>query len=280
MMIKKALFTLSAILLITTAYSQNNEKIKGSRNVTTQETPINSFNRIVVGEDFKIDLIEGPSASVFVEADDNLHDVIKFYVTDSTLTFNTSMRITTSKKISIKVSYTQALKYIETIEGAEVSSLTSINLDEVVLKHSGTSRAYLNIKTSKLKLINSEKAKLKLNINAKLASLELNENSKTEALIQSDSIQVDLYQRSEAKIEGDADYLNIRADNYSNFVGKNLSANSCDIIADLNCDVYVQVIDNLSIEASGNSEVYIYENPTIALKKFSDSAKLHKKELK
>lgn len=279
-MIKKALLTLSAILLFTTTYSQNNDKIKGSRNVTSNETPINSFNRIVVSEDFKIDLIEGTEAKVFVEADDNLHDVIVFQVADSTLRFSTSKRITTRKKISIKVSYTKALKYIETIDQGEISSLTSINLDEVILKHSGTSRAFLNIKTSKFKLINSDRAKLKLNINTRLASLELNENSKTEALIQTDTMQIDLYQRSEAKIEGDVDYLNIRADNFSNFVGKNLSANSCDVISDLNSDVYVHVIDNLGIEASGNSEIYIYENPAIALKKFTDNAKLHKKELK
>jgi len=279
-MIKKALLTLSAILLFTTTCSQNNDKIKGSRNVTSNETPINSFNRIVVSEDFKIDLIEGTEAKVFVEADDNLHDVIVFQVADSTLRFITSKRITTRKKISIKVSYTKALKYIETIDQGEISSLTSINLDEVILKHSGTSRAFLNIKTSKFKLINSDRAKLKLNINTRLASLELNENSKTEALIQTDTMQIDLYQRSEAKIEGDVDYLNIRADNFSNFVGKNLSANSCDVISDLNSDVYVHVIDNLGIEASGNSEIYIYENPAIVLKKFTDNAKLHKKELK
>lgn len=279
-MIKKALLAFCAVLLFSTTYSQNNEKIKGSRNVTKQETPINSFNRIVVGEDFKIDIIEGASASVFVEADDNLHDVIKFYVTDSTLTFNTSMRITSSKKINIKVSYTKTLKYIETKEEGEVSSLTSINLDEVVLNHSGSSKAYLNIRTKKFKLINSDRAKLKLNINTRLASLELNENSKAEALIQTDTMQVDLYQRSVAQLEGDVGYLNIRADNSSNFDGKNLSANSCDVIADLNSDVNVQVIERLGIEASGNSEVYIYENPSIDLRKFSDNAKLHKKKLK
>jgi len=208
MMVKNALLTVVTMLLVVSAYGQKKEKI-------------NSFNRIVVGEKFKIDLIEGSEASVFVETDDNLHDVINFNVSDSTLYFDTSKRITSSKEMSIKVTFTKTLKQIETKENGEVSSLTSINLDNVVLVHSGTSKAFLNIKTSKFKLINSDRAKLKLNVTTKLATLELNENSKTQALIQTDSMQVDLYQRSEAKIEGNVDYLNIRADNSSNFVGKN-----------------------------------------------------------
>ena len=144
-MTKKALLTLCFCLLAMATYSQK-DKIKGSKNVTTQETRINSFNRIVVGEKFKVDLIEGDEASVFIEADDNLHDVIKFNVADSTLYFSTSMRITTSRKMNIKVTYTNTLKQIETLENGEVSSLTSINLDDIVLVHSGTSKAFLNVK--------------------------------------------------------------------------------------------------------------------------------------
>lgn len=279
-MIKHALLTLVTTLLFVSAYGQKKEKIKGDKNVTTKETKINSFNRIVVGEKFKIDLIEGTEASVFVETDDNLHDIINFSVADSTLYFDTSKRITSSKEMSIKVTFTKTLKQIETKENGEVSSLTSINLDDIVLVHSGTSKAFLNIKTSKFKLVNSDKAKLKLNVTSKLATLELNENSKLEALFQTDSMQIDLYQRSSAKIEGNVDYLNIRADNSSNFAGKNYTATNCDIISDLNSDVYIQVIENLSLEASGSSEIYIYDNPKIIINKFIDTSKLHKKEMK
>ena len=279
-MIKKALIAVVLCLLFTTTYAQNTEKIKGDRNVTISEANINSFNRIVVGERFKIDLIEGEQASVFIETDENLHDVISFNVADSTLYFKTTKRITTFKKMSIKVTFTKTLKQIETKEDAEVSSLTSINLDDIVLVHSGNSKSYLNIKTSKFKLINNEKAKAKLNVTTKLATLELNENSKAEALIQADSMEVDLYQRSEAKIEGDVDHLEVRADNSSSFIGRNFTANRASVNCDLNSDVYVKVIDELFIEARGNSEIYIYDTPKITIKAFEGASKLHKKELK
>lgn len=131
---KNALLTVCLSFFVMAAYCQK-DKIKGSKNVTVHETDIDAFNRIVIGEKFKIDLIEGSEPSVYVEADDNLHDIIQFEVVDSTLIFNTSMRITTSRKMNIKVTYTSALKQIETLENGQVSSLTSLNIDDLVLVH-------------------------------------------------------------------------------------------------------------------------------------------------
>ncbi|MEZ4796718.1 MAG: DUF2807 domain-containing protein [Flavobacteriaceae bacterium] len=279
-MLKNALLLVFTISCIPVGFSQNKEKIKGDRDVTTKETKIDAFNRIIVGEDFKIDIIEGSQTSVFVEADNNLHDVIKFDVMDSTLTFNTTHKITSSKRISIKVIYSNELKQIETFEDGEISSLTSINLDDVILKTTGSSKAFLNIKTNNFKFINSDRAKVKLNITSQNVNLELAENSKLDALINADTLNVDLYQRADGNIEGTLKQLKIRADNSTNFVGKNLTTSTAEILCESSCDVAVQVTNDLTIEASGSSEVYIYADPKITLKKFSDTAKLHKKEMK
>lgn len=280
MMAKRSFLLVALCFFISVSYGQKTEKIKGDRNVTIQEHNINSFNRIVVGEDFKIDIIEGVEASIFIETDENLHNVIQFSVADSTLTFRTNKRITSSRKLNIKVTYTNTLKQIETLDNGEISSLTSLDLDEMTLVNSGSSRAYLNIKANRFKHINSERARVKLNLRSPLVTLELGENSKLEALIESDSIQVDMYQRSDAKIEGNTTRLDINADNSSNFVGRELTATNCNVICDLNSDVYVQVTEQLNITVSGNGEIYIFENPKIILDTFSGTAKLHKKELK
>lgn len=279
-MLKNALLIIFTISCFTTGFSQNKDKIKGDRNVTSRETKINSFNRIIVGENFKIDIIEGNEASVFIETDDNLHDIIKFTVADSTLSFQTTHRITSSKKINIKVIYSNTLKQIETFENGEISSLTSINLDVVILKNTGTSKAFLNIKTKDFTFINSDRAKVKLNVTSNMAKLELAENSKVEALINADTLNVDLYQRSDAKIEGTLKHLKIRADNSTNFVGKDLTSSTCELLCEGSSDVAVQVTDNLIVDATGSGEVYIYADPIITLNKFADTAKLHKKEMK
>lgn len=277
---KKALLIAIITLFSTLGFCQQKEKIKGDRNVTPRETKVNSFNRIIVDENFKIDIIEGNEASVFIETDNNLHDVISFKVIDSTLKFQTLKKITSRKKLSIKVVYTKNLKHIETLDNGEISSLTTVNLDEIILKNSGSSKAYLNIKTKKIKLINGDRARVKLNLTTNLATLELSENSKLDAIMNADSLQIDMYQSADAKIEGTLGKLNLRTDNTSKFIGKDLATNNCELLSEGSSNVSIQVIENLYIQAFGSSEISIYNNPKIVINKFVDTAKLYKKEMK
>ncbi|TJY36248.1 GIN domain-containing protein [Pontimicrobium aquaticum] len=279
MMLKKGLLLTFILLLSTTLQAQKKERIKGNKSVTTQETPISSFNKILVGENFFIDIIEGESASVFIEADDNLHDVIKFNVADSVLTFKTTKKITSSKKLSIKVIYTKALKEIETIDDGEISSLTSVDLEGVSVKSSGTSKVFLNVKSQNFSLISSGRSKVKLNVTSNETKFELNDNSKLDALINADRMHIDLYNRSDAKVRGNLDKLKVRAGNSSNIVAKELVSINCEVLSEDNSDVAVNVTEELFIDVTGNGEVYIYNEPKITLNKFANTAKLHKKEI-
>ena len=279
-MYNKQIILILLILFSSLTFAQKKEKIKGDKNVVIKETILNPFNRIVIGEKFKIELLEGTEPSVFIEADENLHDVINFSVSDSTLSFGTSKRITTKKMLNIKVIYTSDLNLIETLDNGEVSNATTLNLNELVLKNSGSSRAYLNIRGEKFKHINSENAKVELNINATIATFELDENSKLEALVNAKTLQVDMFERADARIDGNVDSLKVNTDNASNFKGKDLTTKTCEVKCTLSSDVYIQALDSLRIDASGNSEVYIYGNPVITIDNFRNSSKLFKKDLK
>lgn len=276
----KQILLILLTLISSITFAQKKEKIKGNKNVIINEYVIDAFNRIVIGEKFEIELLEGSEPSIFIEADENLHEVIDFMVTDSTLSFSTFKRITSKKKLSIKVTYTSDLNLIETLDNGEVSTATTINLDELVLKNSGSSRAYLNIRGEKFKHINSENAKVELNLNATIATFELDENSKLEALINAKTLQVDMFERADARIDGNVDSLHVNTDNASNFKGKNLTTKTSEVKCALNSDVYIQALDSLRIDASGNSEVYIYGNPVITIDNFRNSSKLLKKDLK
>ena len=276
---KVLLFTLVTFLSFS-VFGQKKERIKGNRNVTTNETPINSFNKILVNEDFYVDIIEGEQASVFIEADDNLHDVIQFSVADSILTFNTSKKITTRKKLSIKVIYTTTLKEIETTDNGEISSLTSINLDNVVVKSSGASKAFLNIKSQTFDLKSSERSRVKLNVTANESKFEMSDTSKLDGLIESDRMNIDMYQRADAKIRGTLDKLKVRTSNSANIVGKELVTTNCEVLAEDSSNVTVNVTNELFVDVSGSGEIFIYNEPEITLSRFTGTSKLHKKELK
>ncbi len=258
--------------------AQDDDKIKGDRNVTIKQTYIDPFSKIVVGEDFAVEIIYNSKPSVEVEADDNLHQYIEFGVSAGVLTFRTTKRITSSKRMNIKVNYSDGLESIETKEDGEIRSLTSLELKNATLKTSGSSKAYLNIKTGKFDYTSSDKAKSKLNVNATSSTLLLGDNCKVEALLNTKSAIINLFQKATANIEGVADELSLRADLSSNFNGKEFTSTTCNLTVEGNSSATVRVNNSLLLEASGSSEVYVYGPAKITLNKFVDSAKLQKKE--
>ncbi len=278
-MIKQLISIACITLFVTTVIGQ--DKIRGNKKVTTIETEVNSFNKIVVGEKFNISFMKDDVASVEIKTDENLHDVIRFSVTDSVLKFKTSKRITSRRALEITVRYTGVLKEIELKDNAELNSVNSVDNISIVLKINDNAKANLNLKNYSFKLINNNDSKLKsrLNIESKLVDLELNESSNTEALITCDSLKLDMYQRANAKIEGDIVKMIANTINSSNFTGKNLAVNQCEIIVEDSSDFSIQALDEIIIDASGSSEISIYGNPKITLQKFSDTARLYKKEL-
>src|SRR5690606_32778353 len=125
---------------------------------------------------------------------------------DSVLTFKTTKKITSSKRMNIKVNYGDHLKHIEVKEDAEVRSLTSLELKNATLKTSGSAKAYLNIRTNNFNFTNNDKARVKLNVTANNADVILSDNSKTDATFNIKSLKLDMYQRADINVEGVSDH--------------------------------------------------------------------------
>ena len=279
-MIKKIVLIAILTFSLSNVNAQRKDKIKGNKIVTTEKTTVEDFTRILIGEDFKVDIVKGETPSVEIKTDENLHEVIEVNVNDNTLTLKSTKRITSKKELDIRITYTDALNLIETKEDGQISTINTIDIPELTVKATGSSKMFLTLKSDMFKFINSDKSKAELNVTANTSTLELSDNSKLEALINSTDIKIDLYQRADAKIEGDVDTLNIRADNNTNFIGRNLTSNICTVLAEGSSDVYIQAIEEVIIDATGSSEVYLYDNPKITINKFEGTVKLHKKELK
>ncbi len=277
---KKLIYILVLVIGSCNLITAQSEKIKGNRNVTIKQTYIDDFDTIVLGSDFSIEIIYNSKPSVEIEADDNLHDVIEFGVSNGVLTFAKNKRITSKKKLQITVNYGDALSNIEVKDKAEIRSLTSMELGNTTLKTLGNSRAYLNIKAKIFDFKSSGKSKTRLNLTADSTTVEISDDSKVDALINTKATTFDLYQRADATIEGDTNTALIRLDNSSNFYAKNFGINTGTLLIEGNSDASIMVKEAVIIEASESTETYLYGEPTVTLKTFSGSAKLQKKELK
>ncbi|MFK7782854.1 GIN domain-containing protein [Psychroserpens sp.] len=275
---KITLFLLITLGFYTIGFSQDADKVKGDRNVTIKQTYVDNFNSILVGEDFEVELYYNSKPSVEIETDDNLHEYITIEVIDSVLSFRTTKDIRSKKELKIKVNYSDGFSHIETRENAEIRSLTSLELNDVSLKVSGSSKAYLNVKANNFSFNSIDKSKVKLNLTATKTSIQMSDNCKLDALINSKETKVDLYQRANIDIEGTTDNLLLISDNNSKFNGKDFTTRTCTAICEFASDAYLEVTESIIIEASGSSELYLFANPKISINKFTDTAKLQKKE--
>ena len=269
---------LFSILFCVTITAQTIEKVKGNKNVTTQQTEIDTFHTIVVDEDFEIDIIYNQTPSVTIETDENLHEFINFNVNAGVLTFNKTARITSKKALHITVNYDANLTNIKTVDKGEITSLATMELANTLLITEGSSKAGLTLKTGDFSFQGNGKSKVKLNVTSENTKLNLSDNCKLDALIYSPKTNADLYQRANAIIEGETDELKVRTDNFSLFNGKNFTAKTCNTLNEISSDAYLEVVDSVTIEASGSSSVYLYNNPKISVNRLENTAKIQKRE--
>ena len=265
------------LLISNTSFAQNIEKIKGNRIVTIIQTDIESFHTIALDEDFEVEIIYDKNPYVQIETDENLHEVIEFQVIDSVLTFNKTLKITSKKKLNIKVTYNDAFRHVETTDDAEIVSLLTMDIENFSLKSSGSSKAGLTLKSNTFDFSGDDKSKVKLNVTSENCILNLSGNGKVEALINTSILSTSLYQRAIVNIEGSCDISKIDLDNNSEFNGRNFTINTCDIVCASSSDAYLEVLKDITIEASGTSAVYLYQNPKLIVNKLTDTAKIQKK---
>lgn len=98
---------------------------------------------------------------------------------------------------------------------------------------------------------------LKLNLTADSTKVVLNGNSKLEALIYSPILGANLYQRSDAIIEGNCDNLMPRIDNNAKFSSENFTVKACELSTEIAGKYTLEVLGIITIEAPGSNAIYI-----------------------
>lgn len=276
---KPRLFSSLIILLLSTTlvFSQKAEKIKGSKVVTSSTQQVKPFTMIEVEDNIEIYLEKGVKSEIKIEADDNLHDVISLKVENNILIISTSKEIQGFKKLTVKVTYTNDLNLITTKDESIVTAIQEIILDTITFKSLDKSKLFLNVNAGNFNLLADDKSKIELNLKSETAFVELSKNSSLKALINSAELKCDLYQKSSAIIEGDSDNSMIRIDNLAelNAIKFNSKTSDLTIEGKANCSLLVE--NNFILDANDNSEISVYGNPKIEIRKFSGEAKLLKK---
>ena len=268
------------LLLSITCFSQKKDKIKGSKIVTTETRKIENFTGLEVADNIEVVVKKGLNCGLEIEADDNLHEAIDITLSGPTLKLSTTKNITSFKKLTINLTYTEDFNNINLLDQSSVVSLTDFELTQININATNSTKLFLNAKVENFKLLMDEKAKGELNLKSQKATITLSKNSDLKALIASVDLTFDMYQKTDATIEGDVDNLTLRLDNNANYIGTNLTAKNAQILTESYSKASIQIKNTAIIEALGKSELEIYGDGAINLKRFTDNAILKKKTLK
>jgi hypothetical protein len=269
---------LVALLVTSFSFGQKKEKIKGSKIVTVAVKELNSFENIEVSDNFEVFLVKGTKTSIEIEADDNLHEIINYEVSGNTLKINALKDPTSFKKFAIRINYSNDLQLITARNEVEIKALADIELDKITIKNYNTSKSFLNVKSNYFALILDDKAEAELNVKSESTSLELSKNSELKALIASPEFKLDMYQKSTATIEGTATIAKMRLDNNSHLNAPKLVIGTLEVDTDSYAKCEINVSSAITIAAGGKSQIELWGEQKITIKKFTNNTTLYKKD--
>ena len=277
---KKIALLFIVVLLTSISYGQKREKVKGSKIVTIEKKEIGNFENLEIEDNLEILLIKSDKCSLEIEADDNLHSEININTNGNTLRLTTSKDVGGFKKFLVKVFYNNDFKLLLAKHETIITATSDVELDNFTIKSFDYSKIFMNGKIKTFTIMQNDKSKSELNLKAETVTIELSKNAQLKALIASNQLKADLYQKSSAVVEGDVIDLKLRLDNSSEFTGMNLISKSAELIAEANTTTKINVVTNATIEASGKSEIQFYGDAKIELKKFTENTVIMKKTLK
>lgn len=274
----KKIILFSFLLFSAASFAQKKEKVKGSKIVKSEQKQVGDFESVEVEDNLEVFLVKGNECGLEIEADDNLIEFVDYKLSGGNLRISTTRDISSYKKLSVRVIYTDKFNMVIAKDETNVTALSDLVLDNVTFKSYNYAKLFLNAKTKSFTLMANDKSKTELNLKSTKTAIDLSKSAYVKALISSSEMRFDLYQKSSAEVEGDIIDLKLRLDNNSDFVGKKLTAKNATLETAAYGKSSIAVSNTISIDASGNSEVQLYGEPVkIDLKRFADSAELRKR---
>jgi hypothetical protein len=276
----KKILLFSFLLLSVATIAQKKEKVKGSKTVKLEQKQVDKFESLEVEDNLEVFLVKGNECALEVEADDNLIEFVEYKVNGNNLRISTSKDISSYKKLSVRVTYTDKFNMVIAKDETNVTALSDVVLNDITFKSYDYAKLFLNAKTKNFTLMANDKSKIELNLKSEKTAIDVSKSAYVKALISSSDMRFDMYQKSSADLEGDVIDLKVRLDNNTEFNGKKLIGKNTSIETASNAKAYINVSNIVTLDASGDSEIEVFGDPVkYELKRFTDTATIKKKQL-
>ncbi|WP_350284943.1 DUF2807 domain-containing protein [uncultured Croceitalea sp.] len=272
----KRILIFMAICLPLLTVAQRKPKIKGNREVTEVREELPPFNAIELNDNLEIQLKKSFGEGYEITADDNLVDILKFKVEDSTLVISSFYTVTAKKQFDITVNYRE-LKAI-TMRDGKITTPDIISADKLFVNVFGPAK--INIKASAFVAdLNMEDTSVG-DFNFDVDSLNVNLRHKADATLYSATGAniVELADNANLTIDGTTDKLKLTTLNSAKFKGEKLQAANAAVRTEESGFVRLYATKELELYSSGDSRIHLYGEPRISILDFLDTSQLIKKQ--
>jgi len=276
MKISHKITLLFTLFIIGTINSQ--EKLKGNKEVTTEDRTISDFNKLAVIDNVAVFLTYNEKQSVNVETDSNLQEAVITEVNNGTLVIKLNDKIVRKKELMVHIKVNRKLKEINSYKSAKIMSKNSLAIDSLTINSFDNSDIDLKL-NSKILQINSKKSSdLKLEILSNYININAIENSGIKGTFDTKDALFTLLDRASINIDGSATHVEIETLGNTSYKGKDFKSDEALVNATNSSNTYINAKKTIDIRAKNSAEVYLYSNPKITITEFFDKASLQKRD--
>ncbi|WP_435624658.1 GIN domain-containing protein [Flagellimonas sp.] len=271
----KKIIGMGLLLVPMLLLSQRKPKIKGSRVVTEVNEELPAFNAIQLNDDLDIVLKKSFGPGYEIIADDNLIDILKFKVEDSTLVISSFYTVSSKKQFDITINYTD-LKAITAKEGSIVSK-EMITSNELFVDGFANTRLTLQASAAVMDINLEDTSKSEFNVDVDSLNVTMNKRAEAYIYAVTDASMVNLEENASFTFEGTADRMRLDVIGNAKFKGERMEAGSVKTNLGDAANVRVNSYRDLELSSKGNAKTQLYGNPKITILEFMDTSQLIKK---
>lgn len=255
------------------------EKLKGNKNVTTEDRAISEFTTVEIIDNVNVYLIYNENQSVAVEADSNLQSNLLTEINNGVLTIRTNQMVGRRKALNIHLKVNKHLLKINAYNNANVISDNTLKIDDLTI--GAFDNASFDIKLNSLtnEIHGANSNKLNFEILSEHVFIRLEETTSLKGTIDTQEIEIISSGKSGLQLKGTTDLLEMESSGNSSFKGKDFISKQAKIQANNSATLYVHVTENLELFSNNSSELHLYANPEIIIHEFHDKALIRKREL-
>ena len=267
---------LLTLLTVGQISAQRKPKIKGNKNVVDVQETLPAFSAIELNDDLEVHLQYGSEEGYEITADDNLIDVLKFRVEDSTLVISSFYNITGKKKLDITIQY----NYVNaiTVNDGKIILDGVLNSNELYVNTFGSSKIELTADSQLINVNMEGSSSGEFSLTGGEMSFVLKDKSDARIYTVSDLNNVKMYKNAGAKMEGTANELFADLMENSSLKGERLEAEKVFLNLQHSSSAEVNAINSLELTSNGSSKTHLYGSPAITILEFADSSELHKEK--